>query len=113
MAHGLTFGNLYGISELRLMLPGAMCGSAGSSASVAATSGTWKPLSVCCGVKNADSHATTLPEPSRAPRIDEGRQAFGSQPCSSARDHCTRTGRPIALASNAASAAASSWPLRP
>jgi len=38
---------------------------------------------------------------------------LGSQPCSSARDHCTRTGRPTALAKSAASAAASSWPLRP
>src|SRR5262249_5508448 len=38
---------------------------------------------------------------------------FGSQPFSSARDHCTRTGRPTAFASSAATTAASSWPLRP
>ena len=38
---------------------------------------------------------------------------FGSQPCSSSRIHCTRTGLPISLEIRAASQVASSWPLRP
>ena len=38
---------------------------------------------------------------------------LGSQPCSSARVHCTRTGWPTAFDRSAASAAASSWPFMP
>ena len=38
---------------------------------------------------------------------------LGSQPCSSSRIHCTRTGRPTARDRIAASAAASSWPFMP
>ena len=47
------------------------------------------------------------------PQIDQGRGALRVPTMSSARDHCTRTGRPTLFASRAASAAASLWPLRP
>ena len=38
---------------------------------------------------------------------------LGARAVSSARDHCTRTGWPMSVAISAASAAASSVPLRP
>src|SRR5262245_43171398 len=85
------------------MLPGAIVSSAGLPLSVAATSGTTNWFGVCWGMKNSESHAVTAPDASSVARksICVG-GPFGSQPCSSARDHCTRTGRPTALASSAA-----------
>ncbi len=66
------------------------------------------------GTHSSDSHATTLPAAS-SPACSSTSVGgpFGSQPCSSSRDHCTRTGLPISLEMSAASAVQSSWPLRP
>ena len=49
------------------MLPGAMVSSAGIPLSVAATSGTRNVFGVCCGMKNSESQAVTVPDPSRRP----------------------------------------------
>jgi hypothetical protein len=55
------------------------------------------------------SYALTIPCSSRPPRTSISWAApFGSQPCSSARESCTRTGRRAARESSAASPAASS-----
>src|SRR6516225_1787061 len=64
----LTLANLYGIAEFWKMLPGAMSSPAGMPASVAAMSGTLKLPAVCCGMKNSDSQAVTVPAPSTAAR---------------------------------------------
>ena len=114
MADSFDIGELVGNVRVPKMLPGAMVSSAGLPLSVAATSGTTNAFGVCCGMKNSESQAVTVPDASSVARISTSVGGpFGSQPCSSARDHCTRTGRPTALASSAASAAASSCPLRP
>src|SRR6516225_8021037 len=101
----LTLANLYGIAEFWKMLPGAMSSPAGIPASVAAISGTLKLPAVCCGMKNSDSQAVTTP-PSMAARMSTSVGGpLGSQPCSSARDHCTRSVRRRILVAVAAVAA--------
>ena len=57
-------------------------------------------------LKSVKSHAVSLPSPSTAALTSSTCAGpFGDQPCSSSRDHCTRTGAPTARESSAASSA--------
>ena len=92
-------------------MPGVCAMPAASSAS----SGMFGRLAVAFGIHISVRHAPILPSP--VDRAFELRAvAAGLRDPSRARPraiHCTRTGRPTALDSSAASAAASSWPFIP
>ena len=66
------------------------------------------------GTHSSESQPTMLPCASSPAVISTSVGGpFGSQPCSSSRDHCTRTGLPSSFEMSAASQVASSWPFRP
>ncbi len=78
------------------------------------SSGMFGRLAVALGSHISVRHAAIFPSSVSAPSSASSCGGpLGSQPCSSSRIHCTRTGRPTARDSSAASAAASSWPFMP
>ena len=90
--------------------PGVCAMPAASSAS----SGMFGRFAVALGIHMSVRHAAIFPSSPTAPSSESScGGAFGSQPCSSSRDHWTRTGRATAFDNSAASAAASSWPFIP
>ena len=107
-ATALWFANWYGGSRLRWMFPGLMASVCGIPACVAASVRGHSVMSAF-GTHSSESHPTMLPSASSPSDISTSAGGpFGSQPCSSARIHCTRTGLPISLAMSAASHVASS-----
>jgi len=108
------FGTAYGGSPFWLMRPVVIPGVCAMPAASSASSGMLGRLAVALGMNICVRHAAIFPSPPSAPsRVSSCGGPFGSQPCSSSRDHWTRTGLPTALDSIAASAAASSWPFIP
>ena len=86
-----------------------MPGVCAMPAASAASNGTFGRFAVALGSHISVRHAAILPSSDEPPSMASSCGGpFGSQPSSSARVHCTRTGRPTARDSSAASAPASS-----